>query len=494
MPFSLLTEPWIPLISTDGDRQEASLCEALLEPHRWRAIDSVNPLEIFGLYRLLLAISHRAIGPDSDARIELIDRWPRGKLEAYLDQWRDHFDLLHPKTPFLQVPALAEANLTPAPWTRLAMERSSGAARLIWDHSIDAAPGPLSLREAARLLVAHLQFTPGGLVKALRISAVRGPASGLLLMQPVGETLQEALALSIVPQSGELYAADLPAWERPSLTLDELREPGKLVLQGPAHRYTLLSRALLLQPEGDQLTHLLYAEGLAATDANSPSADPMASMVKGKKGSMPLLLSEHKALWRDFQALVGSHGSAPAATLSHASAVREELDDHRPIELLAGGLLPDQARIVLWRLEERRISPDLLHKKNLIHAVDKALELAEKAGSALGKALYALYTEWLQCGGESRPDPQKVRSLGESIQATACFWSELEPAFWVLVDDLGHSGDTDQTLDQWRNTLRKAVESAQLRATNALGLDAKALRAVSHTSHHFGRVVAGIST
>lgn len=492
MTFSLLTEPWIPLISVDGERREASLSEALLEPERWQGIDSIIPVEIFGLYRLMVAIGHRAIGPESETRTDLVDHWPREKLEIYLKRWRAHFDLLHPTTPFLQVSALAEAKLSPSPWSRLAMDRSSGAARMIWDHSIDATPSPLTLSAAARLIVAHLQFTPGGLVKALRTSAVRGPACGVLLTLPMGATLQETLAFSIVPQTRETYGADLPSWERPPLTLEELGKPQEQVLNGPAHRYTLLSRALLLQPSGGRLTHLLYAEGVIATDANTPTADPMAAVVQGKKGPMPLLLSEQKALWRDFQALVGSKGSTPAATLSHASGIRQELDDERPIDILAGGLLPDQAKIVLWRLEERRLSPVLLQEPRLKDALDKALELAESAGVGLGKALYALYTEWLQRSGDGKPDPQKVRSLGESIQATDFFWSSLEPEFWTLVHDMGQSGDTEETLDQWRDTLKSVVRAAQQQAITSLGLDARALKAVSHTSHQFGRVVAGI--
>lgn len=493
MTFSLLTEPWIPLISVDGERREASLSEALLAPERWQRIDSIIPVDVFGIYRLMVAIGHRAIGPESETRTDLVDHWPREKLEAYLERWRDHFDLLHPTTPFLQVSALAEANLCPSPWSRLAMDRSSGAARMIWDHSNDATPSPITFKAATRLLVAHLQFTPGGLVKALRTSAVRGPACGVLLTLPIGTTLQETLAFSIVPQTSETYAADLPSWERPPLSLEELRKPQDLVLNGPAHRYTLLSRSILLQPSGGQLTHLLYAEGVIATDANTPSADPMAAVVQGKKGAMPLLLSEQKALWRDFQALVGSKGSTPAATLSHASGIRQELDDERPIDILAGGLLPDQAKIVLWRLEERRISPDLLREPRLKDAIDKALELAENAGAGLGKALYALYTEWLQRSGDVKPDPQKVRSLGESIQAGAFYWSSLEPDFWTFVHELGQNGDAESALDKWRGTLKAVISATQQQATASLGFDARALKAASHTSHLFGKVLVGIT-
>ena len=205
MTYSLLTEAWIPLVGVDGIRTEASLKEALLEPHRWRGIDGVNPVETLSLYRLLLAIAHRAVGPSADARTPLVESWPHAKLDDYLNQWANHFDLLHPETPFLQVRALSQAQLTPSPWTRLALDRASGAGRMIWDHSVDDRPVPQPIAAVARLLIAHLQFTPSGLVKALRTSAVRAPACSLLLMMPLGETLQETLALNLYPQSKARY-------------------------------------------------------------------------------------------------------------------------------------------------------------------------------------------------------------------------------------------------------------------------------------------------
>ena len=494
MHFSLLTEPWIPLLHTNGERLQGSLRDVLLNPQQWRAINGSSPIETLSLYRLLLAICHRAIGPDPDPRVELLDNWPIQKLESYLQRWEANFDLLHSETPFLQVAALKDADLKTSPWTRLALECSSGAARLIWDHSIDAKPGSRSFAAMARLLVAHLQFTPGGLVKALRTSASRGPAAGLLLMLPTGESLQETLALSLVSQTSEDFAADLPSWERPPLSLDELRKPQNTPLEGPAHRYTLLSRAILLQLDADQISFVLYAEGVVAIDADSPSADPMAAVISGKKGPMPLLLSEQKGFWRDFQALAGSGGATAAATVNHATAVRMDRDDSRPIELMAGGLLPDQAKIILWRLEERRISPAILHQTSMIRATERALELAEATGTMLGKALYILYSEWVKNGGDKDPDPKTIRGLRDSIQAITSYWSVLEAAFWIFVQAIGDGAEPEVALGQWRTTLRDAAQATWNQATVALGLDSRALAAAGRSRHPFHKVLAGLKT
>lgn len=494
MTYSLLKQPWIPLLTTDGRRREASLFDALLDPKRWRGVDGANPIETLSLYRLLLAICHRALGPSTDPRCALLESWPQQALRDYLEQWATHFDLLHPQTPFLQVPALAEAGLNPSPWTRLALERASGAARLIWDHSIDERPTPLGCAEAARLLVAHLQFTPGGLVRALRTSAVRGPASGLLLMLPLGDSLQESLALGLIMQNRERFAADLPAWERPALLLEQLRKPTELVLEGPAHRYTFLSRAVLLLSDGDHISHLLYGEGMVTGEANNPQVDPMAGIITGKKGPIPLLLSEQKAFWRDFHVLQGSGGATAAATVSHAAAIREETGDDRPLALLAGGLLPDQAKIILWRLEERYVAPALLQSKSLITASNKALELAEQTGSSFNKAVYVLCSTWLQRNSDKSPDPKDIRALQNSIQAGASFWGRLEPAFWSFIDILGSSGEPEAALQQWRQTLMEATRSAWNDATSSLGLDSRAIAAVGQTDHLKAKILATIKS
>jgi CRISPR system Cascade subunit CasA len=490
MTFSLLTEAWIPLIGIDGSRRDASLREALLEPHHWRGIDGGNPVETLSLYRLLLAIAHRACGPSSDVRAPLMDAWPQGRLSAYLDEWADHFDLLHPEKPFLQVQALSKCELTPSPWARLALDRASGAARMIWDHSVDERPVPQQLASVARLLIAHLQFTPGGLVKALRTSAVRGPACSLLLMMPLGETLQQTLALNLITQTKPRYANDLPSWERTPLTIKELQKPLHVVIDGPAHRYTFLSRAVLILSEGGLVSKILYAEGLTVGENTTPEADPMAAMVMGKKGPMPLLLNEQKSFWRDYPALCGSKESTEAAVVSHGIGVREKQEDGRRLDLLAGGLLCDQAKILFWRLEQRCLRPLVLRNQNLIAASDRALDLAEDTGRELNKSVYLLCSEWLQRGGEKDPDPKDIRALQSSLQALPIFWSGLEGAFWSFIDHLGQCEDHSSALNDWRMHVSVAMESTWTHAQHALGFDSRALAAAGSLDHRRRKMLA----
>lgn len=495
MTFSLLKEPWIPLIANNGIFTLGSLQDALLYPAKWRGIGTTNPIQVLSLYRLLLAICHRGIGPGKlEDRSALLDDWPSQKLEGYLERWAERFDLFHPDYPFLQVAGLAEAGLKPIPWTRLAPDRSSGAERLLWDRSLDHTPKPITPAQAAVALVAHLQFTPGGLVRALRHSGGQGMACGPLLTMPTGGTLQETLILSLVPQIQTDHEQDLASWEKlpPSIEVLKSDPETTTVPTGPADRYTWLSRAVLLQP-GDAITRIFYGTGLRP--AESPASDPMVAIVSGKKGLFPLKLSESRAMWRDFHVLTGDtgdrgSGSQPPEIIRTAAAIRRMAQNDDPITLLAGGLLPDQAKIMLWRLEDRRISPRLLAAQgDAVAVANKALKWAESAGGQLQKALFALCSAWLQNGGERSPATADVKDLLNSTQVMAYYWATLEPSFWGLVYDLGRGEDGHQVLANWKAILRRVVSQVWNRSRNALGSDGRVWAAEGRTWKALGKVL-----
>ena len=489
MTFSLLKESWIPLIRSDGSTFTGSISDALLNPVEWAGIDSTSPVECLALHRLLLAICHRAIGPGNNSeRSALLDSWPTAHIAAYLEQWADRFNLFDPVRPFLQTPALVDAGLTPRPWMVLVPDRAAGATPVFWDHSLDAEPAPLTPAAAALALIAHQQFTPGGLVRALRTSGSRGTACGLLVVIPTGRTLQHTLALGLVPQLPPDHQLDLPAWEQSAPELDALRNPTAYVPAGPAQRYTHLSRAVLLQ-QGDAITHVLYAEGQVTAD--SPVPDPMAAVVSGRQGPMPLVLRESRAMWRDFHALTGAEGSVPPETVRHAAAICMARGQFDPINLLAGGLLTDQAKVVLWRLERREVSPALLVQGNAVAIAQTALDRAEKTGAELNKACWSLCSSWLShSSAGSDPDKSSVANLRDSIQPLPRFWGSLEPAFWSLVHQLGDGKDHDDALLGWSLTLKTAVRSTWEQSCDALGRDGRALAAEARSGPAIGRALA----
>lgn len=491
--FSLLDEPWLPVKRRDGTPVLVGLRSCLLQPTRFAGLDTTQPTEALALYRLLLAICHRAVGPGSlEARTRLLSAWPTQSIDEYLSRWAARFDLFG-ETPFLQVKALERTSLVPSPWTRLAFDRASGNTRVLFDHSLDDVAEPIVAGLAARLLISHLQFTPGGLVRAFRSSGTRGPACGLLCVMTIGDHLGETLALNLVPQAQAEYAADRALWEsaEPPLALFECG--AEVVPAGPVQRYVHLSRALLLRPtdgeHGPTVMSALYAEGLDV--ATTPRLDSMSAGRRVVGEMRPLLMSAERAFWRDLHALIADEASVPPPCIEAATAMRMQLGDFRPLELLAGGLLTDKAKLVLWRIEERRLAPRLLSAGSTVSArVRPAVALAENVANKLQGAFWILVKQWLAGIGQREPARADISALIEQLTGMPRYWAALEPNFWQFIDRLSGGQDPDAAFDLWTQDVRASLTAAWQVTTAQLGRDARALRAASLAGPALSRALA----
>ena len=74
--FDLCQQPWLPCVRLDGLPIALGLGDALAQAHRLRELQGETPLETAALHRLLLAILHRVVGPDS--RRAWAALWQRG--------------------------------------------------------------------------------------------------------------------------------------------------------------------------------------------------------------------------------------------------------------------------------------------------------------------------------------------------------------------------------------------------------------------------------
>jgi CRISPR system Cascade subunit CasA len=489
--FCLIEEPWIPVRTLGGAGRLVGLRQAFAEAADLQGVSSAHPLHNLAIHRLLLAIAHRAFGHgDVAARADLADAWPAKRAAAYLGQWSDRFDLFDAARPFLQVPALRDAQLERRPWTLIALERSSGNAKTLFDHSLDSTPGKISPVEAARHLLACLQFTNGGLTKAFRTSATRGPASGLACVLAEGDSLAETLALNLVPQSRGDHGKDVPTWERdapPDLSV--LKLGGAALPLGHAQRYAWQSRSILLLPEPEGVQSVLFAEGIDLEDG--PVPDPMAALVQGKEALHPLRLSESRALWRDLHALAASAGAHPPATLETAIAVRTELGrSTRTLRIVCGGLLTDKAKRVLWRIEGHRIPGAVLAAGTAASAALRpAADRADEVGRGLHFAVQDLSRAWLEGASGRDADKAAVAAAAEALQVVPAFWHALATPYWQFVDRLGQATDPDEALIAWEVEVLREARRAWESATLRLGQRARALSAAARVGPSLARTL-----
>ncbi|QEP44495.1 type I-E CRISPR-associated protein Cse1/CasA [Ectothiorhodospiraceae bacterium BW-2] len=103
--YNLLDEPWIPVRDRCGNVVDISLTEALLNGRDYAAIAETSPPNLIALYRLLLAVLHRALTTqygawrDQDRADWFRNGLPEQAITAYLELWRDRFWLFHPTAP-----------------------------------------------------------------------------------------------------------------------------------------------------------------------------------------------------------------------------------------------------------------------------------------------------------------------------------------------------------------------------------------------------------
>jgi CRISPR system Cascade subunit CasA len=493
--FNVLDEHWLPVRMADGQVKDVALLELFDQIEHVSSLAETSPPSLVAQYRLLLAITHRALtteyGPWNEAHRA---KWfreglPHGVVHAYLNKWRDRFWMFHPQHPFMQVAVLAELIETKdklKPWTQVSLASANGNTPVVFDHSSDEAPSPILPGVALRELLGFLQFTPGGLVKTLRDADKAGPLSNTAAVLPVGVNLQQTLLLALHPGGTN---SDLPAWERDAPQRHELvAEPA--LPTGANDRYTRLSRAVLFQrTSAGRVQWLHFAAGIAmADDQNAP--DPMASFRAGKDKLVRVTFTEGKAFWRDLPALVpDAEGklSKPATVLGLAANLRLMLGDDSDQPLLVAGVASDQAKLLRWRCEHMTLPPALLSDTRLAGFLRDKVCQAE----GLHDRIRSLGTTML---AETMPDPSnkdtraRARALLDGGAVTPFFFSHVERALPQLLHHIAHA-DADAAENHWSAHLLEAAQASWAVLAQQLGRTPQAIRAEARVWQRFQGVL-----
>ena len=527
--FSLIRDPWIPVVGLDGKRKEVSLQDALLFADRYRRIDAGHPLTTAALYRLLLAVLHRALkGPEGakQAAEWYMDGFPRAKIEAYLAQYRERFELFG-ETPFWQVSGLDSAELGEkfrSHWTRLSTEEGSGNTTALFN--VTARPGgerqdALGAAAAARLLVTHQTFALGGLIQRFTTSAKAAPVATAALFLAEGPTLQATLALNLVPYPEPMQQQDQPFWERPALQvadIERLYAPKEALTQpvwSYASRYSWPSRSVLLLPEESAgslwVTSIGYGAGVPLEgpgEGGDHNIDPMVSLVQSSKPGgepYPYKLRRDRLLWRDLTAVLPSAADSvsaeqngkvrvrrgqPAQVLGYAAEVlRMVLAKTNPqqagkwsqrpvVPVQVFGLLSNQAKALAMRQESYTLPEAFIQNPAHFHNyVRGALDTAAVVGEVLKASVTVLARQLLQKDGDRAPDPGDIHKLAGQIPEVATYWQTLESPFRQYLLEL--DGDADSATFAWHRAVQREALGAWRLAEEAAGLGSIGLRAVS---------------
>lgn len=484
--FDLTARPWLPVLRRDGREDEVSLLEVFREAADIRRLVGDVPTQDFALLRLLLAILHDAVeGPeDAEAWRELWeDGLPLADIAGYLARHRHRFDLLHPETPFFQVPDLHTAKHDVSSLDRIVADVPNGE-RFFTMRARGASRLPFA--EAARWVVHAHAFDPSGIKSGAvgdpRVKGGRGYPQGtgwagsLGGICVTGDDLRETLLLNLVAaDTGMLVVGedDRPAWRRP--------QPGAAPLRNAEMRdrpsglrdlYTWQSRRLRLHHDGESVHGVVLAYGDPLSARNMYDYEPMTgwrrSPAQEKKLGQPqmYLPREHdpaRSAWRGLGALLT--GRAPGGeTRGEAPRIVQPRILEWVARLTTEECLPEQyfirARLVsaVYGTQQSVIdelvddsvvmSVVLLHKQNhsLGTAAISAVDDAESAVYALGE----LATGIARAAGAA--DPDKPRDA-----ARARGFAELDAHYRGWLEKLRPGDDPDERRAAWQETAHHAI-------------------------------------
>jgi len=497
-PFSynLLREKWLRAVTRDGRVESFTLPEIFEQAHKLSDLDGEVPIVRASLYRFLLAVLHSVLrGPaDHDAWLALWEakRFDGEKIEAYLEEWAERFDLFHPQHPFYQAPPHVQTQEKSVHY--LILHVASGTDATFWDHHADDDGSGIMPDEAVRFLITAQTFGVGKNASGEPLKDAPWKQGIIFLLR--GRTLFETLVLNLLPYPNQSKVGipqtkdDRPAWEQ-----DDPFSPKRENPLGYLDYLTWQNRRIRLFPErlGDRLVVRRMTE-VRGLELDKGILDPMKHYVVKKKdeGWKPMLFSEERFLWRD------------SATILAIQQELEEDAQNRPVRslvwlggmmryhrslaslrrnLIALGMKSKSAKIDFYREEMLPLPFAYLEESELRADLQKALALAEKvASNALQKAAKTLARFYLAPDFDLR-DKKQIKPQGEDItnllkqwMVERDYWVHLQEPFYRLVIQLAEGG-RDQALETWKEELRASARIALQRIIHQLGNTPRFLKA-----------------
>lgn len=490
--FDLTDRPWIRVLRIDdGAEEELSLRQVFAQADRLRRVLGDLATQEFALIRLLLAVAHDALDGPAD-----IDDWAElwtdpdcfAPVQAYVDEHRERFDLLHPATPFLQTAGLRTAKEEVFSLNRLVADVPAGApffsARM-------PDVGRLSFAEAARWVVhVHAYDTSGiktGMTGDDRVKGGKvyplgtGWAGGLGGVFVEGATLRETLLLNLVAADTDqlvIDADDRPAWRR------EPCGPGSAgrSATGPRDLYTWQSRRVRLHHDTEGVHGVVLGYGDPLATRNTHRREPMTpwrrSPAQEKKlGQTPVYLPlEHdpaRTAWRGIAALLTDRleetggSEAPARLRPRILEWVARLVTERHLDRgflvrtrVVGVSYGTQQSVVDEVVDDRLIMPlVLLHGQDPAYA-GQAIAAAEDADRAV-RALGDLAADLARATGAEQDGP-KSTARAEAFDA-------LDHPYRGWLSAIGEAPDPFEHRHAWQVQVREIVGRLGDRLITAAG-------------------------
>lgn len=507
--FSVLTEPWVPVITPQGDLREQGLLECLEHAHELKGIRAPSPIVEFGLYRLLTAFVLDAL-INADRRPEnpldlkallLEGRFDMDMIRKYVGLCGDVFDLFHPERPFLQTkmedePLKALAGMFPAV--------PSGTNANLWHHGHED-EFSVSSADAARLLTSIAPFMTAGGSGLGRSINLDPPLYVLVIGRNLFKTIVQNLPLR---KQGN---KDGPiAWRNFSPAGKE--RPQVSTTEGLTWR----ARKIQLVPEKNKAGEI-FVKAMKFSPGDKTKAgwvDPNVAYSYEKEKIKAVLLKENRSIWRDAGPLLlmseKKYGNADKKEVFRRPDVIENifeiLDEKSDLVVVAYGMRVDYAKVYEWVRSSLTLPYQLGYSTRLGFLLINQLNCAEDVASALQFSLKTLYPREgketkEQDRAQKKKKSKKQKFLGTlRNRAERSFWEKLEPFFYKLMRNIGDlKPEAVENADvvaiasnEWRKNIRLfALEQFEMSAKD-MDADSNALARLVNSRSRLRKKISGI--
>jgi len=464
MTFNLLDEPWIPVVSQGWQRRDVSLVELFNDWHSLREIQGDNPPTTLAIYRFLLAILHRAYqGPKNIDHWEEIQQDNGKKAIAYLNQWRDRFDLFHPDYPFMQDAAIQAKD---AGEVYLASALHGNNTSTVFCHEHQWSNADLTFPESARLVLRLHNFDTGGRKTGATDSAAVLPMMDAANVLVRGRDLSETLLLNLIEYDPArekpcvVTGDDIPAWERAAHKVKE-RIPA-----GYIDYLTYQWRRVKLFAQDDRVIRVaLHPGDRLPKDVPTSQWECGIAYTKTKKGLMTVRINSARSLWRDSAVFLQSAETSNRPRILDWVAVlkAEEGLVTSNLHLQILGLNVDNAKPLGWSGQQFAAPLIYLTDKPLWQSLSRAIAIAEdhqQLFRAFRGSPYHALAEAL--------NNNDAGSFAATLDGESRYWATLDRAFQTLLEELPKDKTEDGNgitygntkLPEWTKTVQSAAREA----------------------------------
>lgn len=489
--FNLVTEPWIEVLDAQGVASTVSLSELFKDLEHIALVSGDMPTQDFAIFRLLLAIAHRAVeGPvDQNNWFELWED-PQGFSQAcqdYLSTWQHRFDLFDPQQPFYQVANLAPCNPKETGSLRKLIASVPDNFPLFTSH-LGSGLDSLSGAEAARWLI-HLQAydTSGiktGMVGDDRVKGGKGYPIGTgwagnlggLVIE--GSNLFQTLLLNLVPMPTTSSAydcqTDLPVWERaPQSAIPDGVAPGVDARPplGKVDLYTWQVRRVRLVPDSQgNVISAIVGNGDKISGHNKHVYEPLTGwrfsepQTKAYKTDvyMPRTHDPSRRLWRGLQSVVSNTFISEGKSRGFQSGNLAFLHEIQEFVGLTG-LLRVRAYGIAYGPQSAVFEEcfyDSITAPVSVYTSPDLGNLALDAASAAEKAVYVLadFAQNLAYAAGADRNPPDRFSEGPRSRAQSEAFGVLEGLYRQWLHDLIPESSST-AMAEWRTVVRNTVQT-----------------------------------